>query len=285
MNEFVNAYYRTIFSESSDWDNLVSETQISFGGKVYPKFGQVVIVSGGPGSGKDFVIDNLFGITGKRYDVDILKNQVKKNKQLRKELSEKYEVDPSVFDLKTAEDISIVHKLVKDSGLKQKYENNIFMLAKNADIDRKPNLIFNKTCKDFGDIFYVTETCKKAGYKPENIHLVWVLNNIETSIVQNKSRSRTISELLIKDIHQKVALTMKAFFDNDLTSELNGDIWIVFNNRENKDIEATPLKLKDQFYIGEANMIKIKDSGKKQIKLTSDLIKNIKNYVPKNTWE
>lgn len=284
MNEFINAYYRTLFLESTDWDNLISETQISFGGKIYPKFGQIVIVSGGPGSGKDFVIDNLFGITGKRFDVDILKNQVQKNKQLRKQLSEQYDVDPSVFDLKTGDDVETVHEILKRSGLKQKYENNIFMMAKNAAEDKKPNLIFNKTCKGIEDILYVCQICTKAGYKPENIHLVWVLNNIETSLEQNKNRPRQVKDIIVKDIHKRVAGTMKSFLENDLTDDLNGDIWIVFNNRKNNDIETVKLNKRDQFFIKNANMIKIKKSGDKHIKLSTDLIEDIKKYVPKNTW-
>lgn len=199
-------------------------------------------------------------------------------------LSEKYNVNESIFDLTTPEDISKVHSILKDSGLKQKYENNIFMMAKNADETKKPNLIFNKTCKGIEDILYICAKCKEAGYKPENIHLVWVLNNIETSLEQNKARSRTLSDIIVKSIHQRVAETMKLFLENDINDELNGDIWIVFNNRKNNDIEATPLKQKDMYYIKNANMIKIKESGNSNINLDNSILNKIKNYVPVNTW-
>lgn len=62
MKEFIKGYYDTLFCESRDWNTIVSEALITFGGKNYPNFGQVVIVAGGSGSGKGFVIDNLFGI-------------------------------------------------------------------------------------------------------------------------------------------------------------------------------------------------------------------------------
>ena len=49
------------------------EKLITFGGKAYPKFGNVVIMAGGAGSGKGFVKDTLVGIEGYTFDVDELK--------------------------------------------------------------------------------------------------------------------------------------------------------------------------------------------------------------------
>ena len=50
------------------FDELM-EALITFGGKAYPKFGNVVIMAGGAGSGKGFVKDNLVGIEGFTFDV------------------------------------------------------------------------------------------------------------------------------------------------------------------------------------------------------------------------
>lgn len=290
MNDFMNAYYASLFCESADWNTLVSEAQINFGGKAYPKFGQVIIVSGGSGSGKGFVIDNLFGIEGKRFDVDYLKNQVAKNAQLRHELSIKFDVPETVFDLKTSEDVSIVHEIMKKSGLKQKYENNIFMMAKNADEDKKPNLIFDKTCKTFDDFYYVIKTVKEHGYKPENIHFVWVLSDFKTAIEQNNSRERKVDEHLLKSIHMSVANTMKYIFNmsDQIANYLNGDMWIVFNK---KGVDSDVQKLKKgkysdnpNFYVKSANYIKLKDAGKSSINMNASTEQKIKEYVPAGTW-
>jgi len=49
------------------------EKLVTFGNKAYPKFGNIVILAGGAGSGKGFVSSNLLGIEGITFDVDKLK--------------------------------------------------------------------------------------------------------------------------------------------------------------------------------------------------------------------
>jgi dephospho-CoA kinase len=290
MNELMNAYYSSLYCESTDWNTIVSEAQITFGGKAYPKFGQVVIVSGGSGSGKGFVIDNLFGIEGKRFDVDYLKTQVAKNQQLRQKLSEEFNVPETIFDLKNSNDVSKVHEIMKKSGLKQKYENNIFMMAKNAAEDKKPNLIFDKTCKTFDDIYYIIKTVKEHGYKAENIHFVWVVSDYLTAVEQNNKRERKVDEYLLKSIHMSVANTMNYFFKmtDAIINYLNGDMWIVFNKKgvdsKVKKLKSGKYSNKENFYIEDANYFKVKSAGNKTINMTSELEHKIKSYVPAGTW-
>ena len=290
MDKFIREYYSTLFCESHDWNTIISEALINFGGKQYPPFGQIVIVSGGSGSGKGFVIDNLFGITGKRYDVDFLKTEVQKNEQIRKDLSERFHVPESVFDLKTAEDVKTVHSLMQLSGIKQKYEANIFAMAKYAPIDKKPNLIFDKTCSNIVDILTIISTCINHGYRPENIHLVWVLNDINTALKQNASRDRQVPPVILTSIHREVAATMKNFLNNfnEWPEKLNGDIYIVFNKKD-KDVKSQKLKKgkyipKNGYFITDSSYIKIKEAGKSNITIPEDILEKIKQYTPDNIW-
>ena len=55
----------------NQYDDLL-EALITFGGQAYPKFGNVVIMAGGAGSGKGFVKDKLVGVEGFTFDVDAL---------------------------------------------------------------------------------------------------------------------------------------------------------------------------------------------------------------------
>jgi hypothetical protein len=48
------------------------EKLITFGGQAYPKFGNIIIMAGGAGSGKGFVLGTLVGAEGKVFDVDEL---------------------------------------------------------------------------------------------------------------------------------------------------------------------------------------------------------------------
>ena len=140
MKEFIQGYYDTLFCESRDWNTIVTEALITFGDKNYPNFGQVVIVAGGSGSGKGFVIDNLFGINGKRYDVDYLKQEVRLNKEIRKMLCEKYGVEDYV-DPSCIECYPII-------GLDSTY------------IDHDYSLIYTtvQECSEFTEIIGVSET-------------------------------------------------------------------------------------------------------------------------------
>jgi hypothetical protein len=290
MDKFIREYYSTLFCESHDWNTIISEALINFDGKQYPPFGQIVIVSGGSGSGKGFVIDNLFGITGKRYDVDFLKTEVQKNDQIRKDLSERFHVPESVFDLKTAEDVKTVHSLMQLSGIKQKYEANIFAMAKYAPIDRKPNLIFDKTCSNIVDILNIISTCINHGYRPENIHLVWVLNDINTALKQNASRDRHVPPVILTSLHREVAATMKNFINNfnEWPEKLNGDIYIAFNKKD-KDVKSQMLKKgkyipTNGYYITDSNYVKIKEAGKSTITIPEDILEKIKQYTPDDIW-
>lgn len=49
---------------------LIMEKLITFGGKAYPRSGNIVIMAGGAGSGKGFVKDRLIGLEGYTFDVD-----------------------------------------------------------------------------------------------------------------------------------------------------------------------------------------------------------------------
>ncbi|UQJ94980.1 hypothetical protein IANJMKHF_00074 [Klebsiella phage CPRSA] len=57
-------------------ESTLTEALITFGGRAYPKFGQVVILAGGAGSGKGFTLEKLLGIEGITLDVDALKKLV-----------------------------------------------------------------------------------------------------------------------------------------------------------------------------------------------------------------
>lgn len=57
LNEDVN-----VVAESTE---DLQEALITFRGKAYPKFGTVVIMAGGAGSGKGFVLEKLVGVEGK----------------------------------------------------------------------------------------------------------------------------------------------------------------------------------------------------------------------------
>ena len=83
---------------------LIMEKLITFGGKAYPRAGNVVIMAGGAGSGKGFVKDRLIGLEGYTFDVDEIKKLAIKSKGFTDRSKSELGIDLKKIDLKNEED-------------------------------------------------------------------------------------------------------------------------------------------------------------------------------------
>ena len=260
------------------------EKLITFGGKAYPKFGQVVILCGGAGSGKGFVLSNLIGIEGNTLDVDALKSLAIGSTKLAKKIKDETGYDLKQFDLRVPANVSKLHELLSDVyGITNAHQQNVFGAALAADPERKPNLIFDTTLKDMGKMEKICRQVQELGYLKENIHIVWILNDVEVALDQNSKRSRVVPTEILMSTHEGAALTMRKILDNstDLSKYIDGDIWIAFN-KVGVDTNLVKSKNGGQ-YIEDANYIKVKAKGKRATtydKLSQDLIQKIKSYIP-----
>ena len=138
-------------------EDVINEKLITFGNK-RPKYGNVVILAGGGGSGKGFIIDKLIGSADyKIFNVDDLKMLAKESKILQNRLSngdygEQYKnVKLKELDLtdKSGKPTELLHQIVKDMGLQKKQ----FKAFKNVMLKNpkyRPNIIFDVTLKDMG---------------------------------------------------------------------------------------------------------------------------------------
>lgn len=90
---------------------IISEKLMIFGGRAYPKFGNVVLIVGGAGSGKGFQLDKLVGIEGKVFDVDALKMLAIKSNIFATRVKEETGHDLKQFDLKIPENVSKIHEI------------------------------------------------------------------------------------------------------------------------------------------------------------------------------
>jgi hypothetical protein len=99
----------------SQYDELM-EALITFGGQAYPKFGNVVIMAGGAGSGKGFVKDKLVGIEGKVFDVDELKTLAAKTPIIRRRAKAEFGVDLEKLakNLKIDKNVAKLHEIIVD---------------------------------------------------------------------------------------------------------------------------------------------------------------------------
>ena len=277
--------FKGFFTEEVSDDVFLLEKLITLGGKAYPKFGQVVILAGGAGSGKGFQISNLLGVEGKVFDVDGLKKLAIKSTVFAAKVKKETGQDLKTFDLRKPENVSKLHDILGTVySLDDKDQKRVFAGILAAHPDRKPNLIFDVTMKSLAKLDSISRNAEALGYNKENIHIVWVVNDVEVAIEQNKQRDRVVPEEILIGTHEGVALTMKKVLDMGakLSKYMNGDIWLTFNKVGVDTVMAKSSS--GGSYINKADYFRIKQKGKPQLtsdKLGRAVYEKIKAYVPK----
>lgn len=264
--------------------NQLTEALITFAGKAYPKFGNVVIMAGGAGSGKGFVKDKLVGMEGFVFDVDRMKSLAMKAPKLRSKVKDEFGVDLSNLNLKNSDDVFKLHAIIGDElKLDDKKLKTLYGSILTADPDRKPNLIFDVTLKDLRKLDTITRAAKSLGYANEKIHIVWVVNDIEVAKAQNIERSRTVPVEILVNTHRGVSNTMNDIIKmgKQITRYLDGDIVFAFN----KVGVDTDLKKsgKGGSFVVDADYFYVKRAGKKTIplnKLSDEVKRKVSSYVP-----
>lgn len=264
----------------------LEEKLITFGGKAYPNFGTVVIMAGGAGSGKGFVKDNLVGVEGKVFDVDELKKIASKAPLIKKRVKDEFGVDLEDLskNLKDPDNVSKLHEIIGDAlDIPDARFKRFITSVLSAAPDRKPNIIFDVTLKDLRKLEKLTRQAASLGYSKENIHIVWVVNDIEVALDQNAKRDRTVRADILVNTHRGAAATMADIINmgNSLKKYMDGDIVFAFNKiKVDSDLQKSE---KGGSYITDANYFYVKRQGKAatpQKKLSTDLKNKIASYVP-----
>lgn len=231
------------------------------------KYNQAVILAGGAGSGKGHVINTLIGPSAggnwKVYDpdalkvtlIDLAKKLVAMKDKLKMAPSGGGRVAPGLkpllnilntkdpskinikdvadrlasMDLRNAENVSELHELVKKLGLEQK--QFFLTLQANKDSDFKPNIILDRTLQREGAAGEMATMLRNHGYKPENIHIVWVLADYKVALARNYERGRRVPNFILLDTHFGAKKTMtELVFKNYGSLGINGDIAVVMND-------------------------------------------------------
>jgi predicted kinase len=277
---------------------LIMEKLITFGGKAYPRAGNVVIMAGGAGSGKGFVKDRLIGLEGYTFDVDEIKKLAIKSKGFTDRSKSELGIDLKKLDLKIPEDVAKLHQVVGDYfEIDNKRMKSLYTSILGANPENKPNIIFDVTLKDLTKLQNLTNAVKSIGYKSENIHIVWVVNDIEIAKKQNMMRDRRVPVEILINTHRGVSQTMNDIVNmgKTITRYMDGDIVFAFNKvGVDSSMQQRQGISKGKYagmagFITTANYFYIKRAGQPIIPLTSieaDVKRKIAEYVPKGvTWE
>lgn len=235
------------------------EKQIIYGNNA--KYGQIVFIAGGAGSGKGFAIKNFMnGDMFKVRDVDELKLAFQKLDNLGKftiqDLMDKYgnkmsETDRSIIqsniidkgitmkdlNLKNPQHVFSLHILVKATGAKDK-TLDLLLDRKNEAV--LPNIIFDTTLADLGDIEAYVPKLLEVGYKAKDIHITWVLTNYEIAIKNNKSRARVVPDDILLKTHKGAAGTIFNMVRSGMPKDVDGGLYVILNNPENTVFVVDP---------------------------------------------
>lgn len=267
----------------------LDEKLITFGNQAYPKFGQIVILAGGAGSGKGYVRSMLLGIEGNVLDVDALKALAIGSTQLAAKIKDEIGIDIKELDLRNPENVKTLHDVLSNVyGIVKTNQKHIFTSVLAAPSDRKPNLIFDVTLKDIKKLDDITRNAANMGYDKKNIHIVWVLNDVELSKQQNLERDRVVPDEVLLTTHEGVSITMARLMDMGagLTRYLDGDMYIAFNKRGEDTL--TIQSPDGGAYILDANYIQIKKKGDRimnRAALSNEIRNKIRDYTPDTpTW-
>ena len=266
------------------------------------RYGQAVFLAGGTASGKSFAIKNfLEGQKFKVLDVDKwkevysnLKKKMEKFPKLMKksDLADKY---PEIrdLDLGNPEDVNKLHQFIKDKGIHKKYISN---LVGGKDSERLPNILFDVTLKDISKVHNYLPQLKESGYKPENIHITWVLTDYEIAVERNRERDRIVPDDIVLKSHEGSAETMIDIIKKGTPRGVDGSVRIILNNPETTVFwkrEGDPVQTsegEDYFVIDDFKYLTLKETGKSfkdTRSIKKQLFKWIRSNVPKTakTWK
>ena len=202
----------------------LEEKLIVYGGG--KKYGQIVFLAGGAGSGKGFASEkfmqkDLFRVR----DVDEWKKAFIKLSADMKRYSEL-----KGLNLRNPDDVFKLHMAVKKMGIKGR---SLQLLLRDVRPDRLPNIMFDITFKDTDEIDEAMPMLLRAGYQPRDIHITWVLTNYHIAVKQNKERDRVVPDDIMIATHTGAATSMYNVIKGNLPRGVDGQVNIVLNNRNN----------------------------------------------------
>ena len=270
--------FKQYISEQRQVIELIEKQIIVGKGK---RYGQVVFMAGGAGSGKGFAIKNF--MEGEKFKVRD-PDEYKKAFLRLAELKKKYK-EIRGLDLRNPNDAFKLHKWIENKRIKERTLN---LLLKDAKRGILPNILIDTTLQSKKKIKEALPALLQAGYDPKNIHIIWVLTDYAVAIEQNRQRERIVPDDIMLITHEGAATTMYNFIKHGTPRTIDGGVYIVLGGKENTvlytDSEGKPIKTgknKDKIVVKDFSYITMKTPGRRMTK-NSDLKKQAYNWILQN---
>jgi hypothetical protein len=116
----------------------------------------------------------------------------------------------------------------------------------------------------------INKMASDLGYLKENIHIVWVLNDLETALKQNAKRPRVVEDDILIDTHNHVSFQMQSILRKmiNIQKYMDGLFYIAFNKQfVNSTVKKgnsvkTPFGISTPMFVENMEYVKIKDKLK-----------------------
>lgn len=217
------------------------------------KYGQVVILAGGAGSGKSFAAEKFLDADNyKISNVDDLKKKIMQYDKIKSidikklfdrkfmvlkdkfrqefiRLMKKYgNIDIFDFNLANPDHVLMLHLICDMLGWKEKL--TAALINENKYL---PNILFDITAAEIGSLKNLITTLQNAGYQKENIHLTWILQNYKMAVKLNKERPRVVPQDILLATHLGASQSMYEIIMDKSKIGIDGRIDVILNNPEN----------------------------------------------------
>ena len=270
--------FKQYISEQRQVMELIEKQIIVGKGK---RYGQVVFMAGGAGSGKGFAIKNF--MEGEKFKVRD-PDEYKKAFLRLAELKKKYK-EIRGLDLRNPKDAFKLHKWIENKRIKQR---TLTLLLQDAKRGILPNILIDTTMQSKSKIKEALPALLEAGYDPKNIHIIWVLTDYAVAIEQNRERERIVPDDIMLITHEGASTTMYNFIKHGTPRTINGGVYIVLGGRKNTvlytDSNGKPIKTgknKDTVVVKDFSYLTMKVPGSRMTR-DSDLKKQAYNWISQN---
>jgi len=205
---------------SDDADFKIEESYISPGGG--SKYGNVIFLAGGAGSGKSTAIRKFVDLSN--YKIinpdDFKERAVRGAKKGIMSFRQFRSLDPN-----SPEGSSEIHKKFFDKGSGLRRAASVLDDPSRSEL---PNYLFDRTFSHAKEFKRMATRMLRLGYKPQNMHIVFVDTPVERAIMQNRMRTRTLPDEVIRASNEGARANVRDFLYKRLRgAAIDGDVWVV----------------------------------------------------------
>lgn len=186
------------------------------------KYGNVILLAGGAGSGKSTTVRKFVDMSNyKVINPDDFKERAVRGAS-KGMLSFR---DFSNLDPNTPEGSFEIHKKFFSKDRKLSRVTSVYPDPSRSEL---PNYLFDRTFSHPTEFKRVSTMLVRAGYSPKQIHIVFVDTPVERAIMQNRLRTRTLPDEIIRQSNEGARTNVRDFLYKRLRgAAIDGDVWVV----------------------------------------------------------